>query len=106
MVFNGLVSPHLDQDYVTEAAPPPHPFPTTPSSLRAPEENRAALRRDSHRHLVALGPEPLPALTATAASPGRDGELGNACAWAALLHSVDSRTQREMVLFFSMEGGL
>lgn len=33
MVFNGLISPHLDQDYVTEAAPPPpqpQPLPRHP----------------------------------------------------------------------------
>lgn len=36
VVFNGLVSPHLDQDAVPEAAlPHPGPFPTTPSPLRA-----------------------------------------------------------------------
>lgn len=38
MVFNGLGSPHLDQDCATEAAPPPYPLPAAPGSLRAPEE--------------------------------------------------------------------
>lgn len=34
VVFNGLLSPHLDQDTVPEAAPPhPGPFPATPSPL-------------------------------------------------------------------------
>lgn len=65
MVFNGLVSPHLDQDCATEAASPP-----------AHHLRLFWGTRGTPRHLVALGPEPLPTATATAASRGEADSRG------------------------------
>lgn len=42
MVFNGLGSPHLDQDCATEAAPPLTPSPPPPALSGHPRKGRAA----------------------------------------------------------------